>query len=207
MSDRDALLAAIRARPNEDTPRLMYADFLDGLDAPTDLDRATAEFIRLSCAMRFGGDAMPQAAYRWLLTKPGEMRLVPAPALREPLPASANWRRLVPSALAEHFRLGPTAPLLERRKGREVWCQLRLTIPTAARTRDDPYYRATPARFWFRRGFCEGFKVCHAGARALLAPLVLADQPLCRVLTPDLKESALSPQTAPAASLVTREGK
>lgn len=42
MSDEDALLAAIRAHPDEDTPRLAYADWLDEADRPE-----RAEFIRL----------------------------------------------------------------------------------------------------------------------------------------------------------------
>lgn len=42
MSDGDALLRAILAQPDEDTPRLMYADWLDENGQP---DRA--EFIRL----------------------------------------------------------------------------------------------------------------------------------------------------------------
>ncbi|QJW95015.1 TIGR02996 domain-containing protein [Frigoriglobus tundricola] len=41
MSDRDALLAAIRAHPDEDTPRLVYADYLEEHDAP-----ARAAFVR-----------------------------------------------------------------------------------------------------------------------------------------------------------------
>ena len=42
MSDEDALLAAIAAHPDEDTPRLAYADWLDEHDRPI-----RAEFIRL----------------------------------------------------------------------------------------------------------------------------------------------------------------
>lgn len=41
MSDRDALLAAIRARPDEDTPRLMFADYLEEYGEP-----GRAAFIR-----------------------------------------------------------------------------------------------------------------------------------------------------------------
>lgn len=41
MSDRDALLAAIRAQPDEDTPRLVFADYLEEND---ELERAA--FIR-----------------------------------------------------------------------------------------------------------------------------------------------------------------
>ncbi|MBA4189907.1 MAG: hypothetical protein C0467_18135 [Planctomycetaceae bacterium] len=42
MSDEDALLSAIAAQPAEDTPRLVYADWLDEHDQPI-----RAEFIRL----------------------------------------------------------------------------------------------------------------------------------------------------------------
>ncbi len=45
-SDRDALLAAIRTNPDEDTPRLVFADWLDENGDP---DRA--EFIRGQCEL------------------------------------------------------------------------------------------------------------------------------------------------------------
>jgi uncharacterized protein (TIGR02996 family) len=45
MSDESALLAAIIAHPDEDTPRLMYADWLEEHDQPE-----RAEFIRIQCA-------------------------------------------------------------------------------------------------------------------------------------------------------------
>src|SRR5262245_49226458 len=41
MSDRDALLAAIRAQPDEDTPRLAFADYLDEFD-----EAPRAAFVR-----------------------------------------------------------------------------------------------------------------------------------------------------------------
>ena len=44
MSDEPALLAAILAHPDEDTPRLMYADWLDEHGQPE-----RAEFIRIQC--------------------------------------------------------------------------------------------------------------------------------------------------------------
>jgi len=50
MTDHDALLAAIRDNPDEDTPRLVYADWLDENDQP-----ARAEFIRKQIA----GDDRP----------------------------------------------------------------------------------------------------------------------------------------------------
>jgi uncharacterized protein (TIGR02996 family) len=46
MTDRDALLAAITANPDEDTPRLIYADWLEEHD-----EAERAEFIRLQCRL------------------------------------------------------------------------------------------------------------------------------------------------------------
>jgi uncharacterized protein (TIGR02996 family) len=46
VSDRDALLAAIAAHPDEDTPRLAFADWLDE-HATSNADHARAEFIRI----------------------------------------------------------------------------------------------------------------------------------------------------------------
>ena len=45
MNDGDALLAAIIANPDDDTPRLVYADWLDENGQPE-----RAEFIRIQCA-------------------------------------------------------------------------------------------------------------------------------------------------------------
>lgn len=47
MSDRHALLAAILANPDDDTPRLVYADWLD--EFGDENDRARARFIREWC--------------------------------------------------------------------------------------------------------------------------------------------------------------
>ncbi|VTS00124.1 Repeat-companion domain TIGR02996 OS=Singulisphaera acidiphila (strain ATCC BAA-1392 / DSM 18658 / VKM B-2454 / MOB10) GN=Sinac_4455 PE=4 SV=1 [Gemmata massiliana] len=46
VSDQDALLQAIRAAPDDDTLRLVYADWLDEHDQPQ-----YAEFIRVQCAL------------------------------------------------------------------------------------------------------------------------------------------------------------
>jgi uncharacterized protein (TIGR02996 family) len=46
MADRDAFLAAIRADPDDDTNRLVYADWLDDHGQPQ-----RAEFIRLQCEL------------------------------------------------------------------------------------------------------------------------------------------------------------
>jgi uncharacterized protein (TIGR02996 family) len=49
MSERRALLEAIRAAPEDDAPRLVYADWLEE-HAEGDADRDRAEFIRVQCA-------------------------------------------------------------------------------------------------------------------------------------------------------------
>lgn len=46
LSDRDALLAAIRANPDEDTPRLVFADWLEESG-----DHHRAEFVRVQCEL------------------------------------------------------------------------------------------------------------------------------------------------------------
>ncbi|MBY0459916.1 MAG: TIGR02996 domain-containing protein [Gemmataceae bacterium] len=50
MTDGYALLRAIEEQPDEDTPRLAYADWLDE-HAATDADRAWAELIRVQCSL------------------------------------------------------------------------------------------------------------------------------------------------------------
>lgn len=49
MSDHDALLAGVLANPDDDLPRLVYADFLEEAGDP-----ARAEFIRVQCAITAG---------------------------------------------------------------------------------------------------------------------------------------------------------
>lgn len=84
MTDRDSLLAAIRANPRDDLPRLVYADWLDE-NGTTDLDVATSEFIRKSVAFKGKQKhpvgligAMAPAGYEWL---------------------HDNWSRLVPGLM------------------------------------------------------------------------------------------------------------
>ncbi|MBA4063142.1 MAG: hypothetical protein C0501_05410 [Isosphaera sp.] len=56
MTDEDALLAAIAAAPAEDTPRLVYADWLDEHDRPI-----RAEFVRLQVDIARKQDALTRA--------------------------------------------------------------------------------------------------------------------------------------------------
>jgi uncharacterized protein (TIGR02996 family) len=64
MTDDQALLAAIREHPDDDTPRLAYADWLDEHGGPLDRDRA--EFIRLQIELhpRRGEPETPELAAR-----------------------------------------------------------------------------------------------------------------------------------------------
>src|SRR5262245_30142891 len=66
MSEEDALLAAIHANPDDDTPRLVYADWLDEHDQPE-----RAEFIRVQVEVSHMTDDDPREeplrARRWKL--------------------------------------------------------------------------------------------------------------------------------------------
>jgi uncharacterized protein (TIGR02996 family) len=150
--DREALLAAIRINPDEDAPRLMYADHLDGLDAPTDLDRATAEFVRLSCDMRAPGRRpMPRRAYPWL---------------------DRNWHRLVPTVLAG-CHLGPDAMPQWRRHGRTVRLWLPVPYPKVRGTG----VRRCPVVLDFHRGLLARAVVWSCVAIDHTFGLFLRDQP------------------------------
>ncbi len=54
MSDEDAFLAAIRAAPNDDLPRLVYADWLD------ERDRVGGAFLRTECELAALSPADPR---------------------------------------------------------------------------------------------------------------------------------------------------
>ncbi|HEX4610738.1 MAG TPA: TIGR02996 domain-containing protein [Urbifossiella sp.] len=64
MGDGAALLAAVRARPDDDTPRLVYADWLDDAGT-TPADHARARFIRVQVERaRIGDRRRPPLAAR-----------------------------------------------------------------------------------------------------------------------------------------------
>jgi uncharacterized protein (TIGR02996 family) len=58
MTTEIELLRAIAANPDEDTPRLMYADWLDERHAPETAGAAKAEFIRLQIRLARQGEQM-----------------------------------------------------------------------------------------------------------------------------------------------------
>jgi uncharacterized protein (TIGR02996 family) len=67
ISDGDALLAAILAFPAEDTPRLVYADYLDEQDA-----HSRAELIRVQCELdRRWALAIPRHVMTYAMFPPG----------------------------------------------------------------------------------------------------------------------------------------
>ena len=76
MTDRDALLAAIRANPDEDAPRLMYADWLDEnlpdkTPSPAAGPSARAEYIRVQC--RLAGLPFDEPDYPELLERQDDL--------------------------------------------------------------------------------------------------------------------------------------
>jgi uncharacterized protein (TIGR02996 family) len=88
MSDGDALLAAILAEPDEDTPRLAFADWLDEVGG--EAERVRAEFIRVQIELTRVpvGDPRPVelvSREKRLLTAHRETWLAPFQAEGEPL--------------------------------------------------------------------------------------------------------------------------
>ena len=69
MTDHDALYRSICAHPADDTPRLVYADWLEEHDRPEE-----AEFIRLEC--RLGSITPDDPDYTDLLERADELRLL-----------------------------------------------------------------------------------------------------------------------------------
>ncbi len=160
MSDRDALLAAIWAQPDDDLARHVYAEWLDEY-ATTDRDRATAEFVRLSCPFRTRVvTRMPDAAYKWL-----------ADTARPP--QEANWKRLVPSVLAlknPESRL----PSDWTRTG----CRVTARLPLVS-TRGTWFLGRM--EFVFRRGFVVEVFLNHVGTAQVIWTALQRDQPLARI--------------------------
>jgi uncharacterized protein (TIGR02996 family) len=76
VSQRLALLKSILAAPNDDLPRLVFADWLDE-NGTSDADRARAEYLRLSIAAEEAATNTPKV-YAWM--KPNLQRLLPTVA-------------------------------------------------------------------------------------------------------------------------------
>ncbi|QEG31588.1 hypothetical protein GobsT_64100 [Gemmata obscuriglobus] len=165
MSERAGFLNAIRSAPADDTARLVYADWLDELQDPTDFDRATSAFIRMSC-VRPGAKVMPRKVYPWLLSKGEDGHVV------------ENWKRLVPTLMSVDAAQGlPGTEAIGTRNGRVVRCAVRLpsTAPLPRRAANQRSYAVV---LEFSRGFVSNLVVSSIHAARLAYPLVVADQPL-----------------------------
>jgi uncharacterized protein (TIGR02996 family) len=100
MNPRLALLSAILANPDDDLPRLVFADWLEE-NGTSDADAARVEFIRLGCKSR-AKSRITTAEGRWL---------------------DANWRRLLVNTLTLTHPVELTAAgesVFFRRTGRYV---------------------------------------------------------------------------------------
>jgi uncharacterized protein (TIGR02996 family) len=164
MSDRSALLSAIAACPAEDTPRLMYADWL-AEHGESDLDRATEEFIRVSCSMRTT-KKMPKMAYAWI---------------------EQNWERLVPALL----KLCPQSVLFPKgiswfRQGRVIDFNPLFPYPVSRRRGGDRY---CPMRLDFHRGLLRQAVIWSSYAVGLTLEAFVADQPNAVLKCPGLDAS------------------
>lgn len=89
MSDDEALIRAIAEQPEEDTPRLALADWLDELGGEANVARA--EFIRIQVELARQPDATTQAELR---RREAELWVLHRHAWRESLPEipGVNWR-------------------------------------------------------------------------------------------------------------------
>ena len=98
MSDEDALLAAIAAHPEEDTPRLAYADWLDEHADAFPGAGTRAEFIRVQCEVarvRRLGPQERDPRYEWFRAREQELLASHRRALFGPLGDDAGREFIV----------------------------------------------------------------------------------------------------------------
>lgn len=92
--DERALVAAIQAAPDDDTPRLVYADWLDEF-GHTDQHRARSEWVRMTCDDRSKRAQKPTGRR---VRRPGECAWL-----------EKNWDRLWPNVHAALTAFGDSA--------------------------------------------------------------------------------------------------
>ena len=141
--EREAFMSAILATPDDDTPRLVFADWLDE-HGTTDEDRAHAPLIRAQCRLELlpsgkerskpEREARARSLLRVRSQEQGvpERRVPPAVLLREPLVQLQLHRRRARRPLRAHG--GVTPPLVS------------VVLPTRDRPRLLPL-----ALEWYRR--------------------------------------------------------
>lgn len=154
MDDGTALLAAILAQPRENTPRLMYADYLDE-NGTGDLAAATSEYIRLSCTRVFSDR---WATYNWI---------------------GLNWHRLVRRIFRHHtqrFQETHAHCIAVRHSKSRVTVELRFVHSTPWRTSEDIF----ALNLWFDRGFLNRTTLSTGGlaTRKIVYEELARDQPL-----------------------------
>lgn len=162
MTSREDLLEAIRSKKEEDTPRLLYADYLEEFGRG-DIDAATVEFVRVACPVERGKakwqTRMPLAAYDWLY---------------------GNWDRLVPSYAATLER--PTIVLAITGRKRPMFFVNGRVVETYWKPPQKPDTSITVRHFSVRLVFWKGFLVnCPLTTRVYasqILALLRTDQPL-----------------------------
>lgn len=183
MTDREDLLRAIDANPEDLNLRCIYADWLQE-HGTSEADAATAEWIMLTC---FGPN----------LTKTGRIKRTSFAWLKE------NWERLVATARAKHMPAAMEREIEDRNP--DGWGELgdgdyirllssvdtvRWTCARVLVTGFSLYPdslasvvipRSYRVEIAFGRGFVERFEASNPTAQKQLNHLVLADQPLCRI--------------------------
>lgn len=168
--DRMALLRAVLASDQDNTVRLAYADWLQE-NGSGDADRATEEFIRVSCSKSYP-HRMPLPAYPWLRN---------------------NWKRLVPEAELKYSLVERTKAALIRvdeldepdliaedwgwhAKNTPMWMGRVLYVVYSP----PPKERKYAARLEFWKGFVVRVGVYSKAGGGLIA-LVCKDQPLANL--------------------------
>jgi uncharacterized protein (TIGR02996 family) len=105
MTDAPAFFRAIETEPGDDTPRLVYADWLDE-NAACAADRARAEFIRVQCA---GARSRSANELRSLAERAEHLLTVHGPAWAAPCPVQLHYLTYHRGFL-EPVYLGPDFP-------------------------------------------------------------------------------------------------
>ena len=175
MNDRDAFLRAMQDAPEDDTPRLVYADFLE-----ENGDTERAAFIRLQCRLVKGNMSTPEA--RELCCDEADLIVRHR---RKWLGALADWEgvrnwairrgfvervELSVSAFVEHAdELASLHPLIREL---EILPEHPATFPRA--TEELPRALAGwPLAGWLRRLTLSGVEIGDRGLRVLLASPLL----------------------------------
>lgn len=156
--ERAALMRGILESPEDDTARLVFADWLDD-NATTDQDRARAEWIRISCAPRkksTGPQRRIAGERAWL---------------------GKNAFRLWPNLFALKAHWWPTATHKTLLTGRIV-LSLALAVPRDVGSGERIVY--TRVNIQAERGIATEISVCFVRA-AMVAPFAALDEPFAKL--------------------------